>query len=94
MAKPIQLQQLATQMFITLKGFGEERYTGQVQFHVTMNQGGVSRAVLLTQSAFGYDRVLAEQPAPPPPPQPAPGEPPIAHKAPPIGLIATMSKKE
>jgi hypothetical protein len=104
-AKPIQLQQLGTQMFVTLKGFSDERYTGQVQFHITMNQGGVSRAVLLTQAAFGYDRAIADQmpldpgmrspePPPPPPPPPPEGGPNIQHKAPPINLIATMSKKE
>lgn len=100
MAKPIHLQQLGTQMYITLRGFAEERYTGMVQFHITMNQGGVSRAALLTQAAFGYDSAIADSMnAPPldPPPRPASpegGAPHSAHKAPPINLIATMSKKE
>ena len=107
MAKPIQLQQLGTQMYVTLRGFAEERYTGQVQFHITMNQGGVSRAALLTQAAFGYDSARAEAAGMPPteePPRPAPPAPPAsppeapapqgAHRAPPINLIATMSKKE
>ena len=41
MGKPIQLQQLGTQIYVTLRGFSDERYTGQVQFHITMNQGEI-----------------------------------------------------
>jgi len=100
-AKPIALQQLATQIFVMLKGFAEHRFTGDVQFVITMNQGGFSRAVYGTQAVFGYDRALADQQpefTPPPPPQPPPrkqeGGAPPAHKAPPINLIATMSRKE
>jgi len=88
-AKPIQLQQIGTQIYGSLIGFSEQRFTGQVQFHITMNQGGVSRVSMVTQANFGYDRTVADERsaevAKPPPPQ---------NSAPPIGLIATMSKKE
>ena len=87
----IQLQQLATQIFATIKGFSDDRYTGQVQFHVTMNQGGVSRAAMLTQSAFGYqERDLQPQEEEMPIPPSSSG----GYRSPSISLIASMSQKE
>ena len=35
-----------------LEQFAKDRFTGQVQFHVHMVQGGVSQSKMITQSVF------------------------------------------
>jgi len=98
-AKELELQRLGTQIYAAILGFKNERYTGQLQFHLTYNKGGVSRVIMLTSTPFDYDENIPIQTQLNPQMQgaqqaAAPGAPSQARKAPPIGIIASMSKRE
>ena len=87
----LQLQQLGTHIYAAMKGFSDERFTGQVQFHITMNQGGISRAGMLTSAALGYREGTSNPPLENLEQSPNPGP---NYEVPGLNLIATMSKKE
>lgn len=84
MTKPLQIKQLGTHIYATLQGFADQRYTGLLQFQITMNQGGVSRAEMITKNAFGYKEKT----------DPKEDTQASGYPVPSMNLLATMSQKE